>query len=183
MMKIGTMPEQGDIVLIPIPFTDLSTQKRRPVIVSSNNRYHRRTADMVVVAMTSNPQPSEFAFTLTSDDLTAGHLNRPGQVRADRIDTLSQAIAVKTFGRVSAAVLARIREHLQALTSVNPYCAIQDERRPLWERVVPAIRRPLLPPPRPQLAGVPHSGKRHSRGMAAAVGGAALASAAIAQAQ
>ena len=27
------MPEQGDIVLIPIPFTDLSSQKRRPVII------------------------------------------------------------------------------------------------------------------------------------------------------
>jgi len=33
------MPEQGDIVLIPIPFTDLSSQKRRPVIVISNDTY------------------------------------------------------------------------------------------------------------------------------------------------
>ena len=51
------MPEQGDIVLIPIPFTDLSSQKRRPVIVISNDAYHKATADMVVVAMTSNPAP------------------------------------------------------------------------------------------------------------------------------
>ncbi len=29
------MPEQGDILLIPIPFTDLSSHKRRPVIVIS----------------------------------------------------------------------------------------------------------------------------------------------------
>ena len=47
------MPEQGDILLIPIPFTDLSSQKRRPVIVISNGAYNRSTADIVVVAMTS----------------------------------------------------------------------------------------------------------------------------------
>ncbi len=53
------MPEQGDIVLIPIPFTDLSSQKRRPVIVISNNQYNAKTRDVVVVAMTSNPQPTD----------------------------------------------------------------------------------------------------------------------------
>jgi mRNA interferase MazF len=43
MMKIGTRPEQGDILLIPIPFTDLSSQKRRPVIVISNNEYNGKS--------------------------------------------------------------------------------------------------------------------------------------------
>ena len=42
------MPEQGDIVLIPVPFTDLSSQKRRPVIVVSNDTYNRSSADIVV---------------------------------------------------------------------------------------------------------------------------------------
>jgi len=31
------MPDQGDILLIPVPFTDLSSQKKRPVVVISNN--------------------------------------------------------------------------------------------------------------------------------------------------
>jgi len=49
------MLKQGDIVLIPIPFTDLTSTKRRPVIVISNDTYNQTTADIVVVAMTSNP--------------------------------------------------------------------------------------------------------------------------------
>lgn len=109
------MPEQGDILLIPIPFTDLSSHKRRPVIVISNNVYNQKTADIVVVAMTSNPASVDYSFTLTSTDLDQGKLNRPGKVRVDKIYTLSQSIVVKTFGRVNAKVLEKIRHLLQDL--------------------------------------------------------------------
>jgi mRNA interferase MazF len=113
------MPEQGDLILIPIPFTDLSTQKRRPVIVISNNGYNRRSPDVVVVAMTSNPTPNPYSFVITSADLAHGTLNRPGMVRADKIYTLDQTLIVKTFGRVSPATLNRIREALHDLTATK----------------------------------------------------------------
>jgi mRNA interferase MazF len=48
------MLEQGAIVLIPVPFTDLSSTKRRPVIVISSATYNQTTSDMIVVAMTSD---------------------------------------------------------------------------------------------------------------------------------
>ncbi|MDP3185578.1 MAG: type II toxin-antitoxin system PemK/MazF family toxin [Anaerolineales bacterium] len=59
------MPEQGDILLVPIPFTDLSSQKRRPVIVITNNSYNKKTTDIVVVAMTSNPVDANYSFAIT----------------------------------------------------------------------------------------------------------------------
>jgi mRNA interferase MazF len=111
------MPDQGEIVLIPVPFTDLSSRKRRPVIVVSNNAYNRKTADIVVVAMTSDPSTVDFSFTLTQSDLEQGSLNRPGKVRVDKIYTLSQSIVVKTFGRVSSKVLDRIRDMVHDLTA------------------------------------------------------------------
>ena len=109
------MPSQGDIVLVPIPFTDLSSALRRPVIVVSNDAYNSSTADMVVVAMTSNLTPTPYSFVLTSADLVAGTLNHPGRVRADRIYTLAQTIALKVFGKVNDATLARIRQLLADL--------------------------------------------------------------------
>ena len=111
------MPKQGDIVLIPVPFTDLSSQKRRPVIVLSNNKYNQKTADVMVVAMTSRPLKTEYGFTITNNDLASGTLNRPGQVRVDKVYTLSQTIIAKTFGRVNAEVLHRMRQLLVELTS------------------------------------------------------------------
>lgn len=114
------MPEQGDIVLIPVPFTDLSSAKRRPVIVVSNNTYNQQRQDIVVVALTSNPIAGTYAFTISSSDLERGKLNRPGQVRVDKLYTLSQSIVVKTFGQVNSATLDHIRSLLCDLTGKKP---------------------------------------------------------------
>jgi len=117
--RTGTTPRQGDIVLIPIPFTDLTSRKRRPVIVVSNDHYNRVAADIVVVAMTSNPRRVPYSIPITSTDLEQGSLNRPGTVRVDRIYTLSQSIVAKTFGRVKADLLACVRASLRELTAAG----------------------------------------------------------------
>jgi mRNA interferase MazF len=109
------MPNQGDIVLLPIPFTDLSSTIRRPVIVISNDSYNQTTADMVVVAMTSNLTATPHSFVISTADLLVGKLNHPGRVRADKIYTLSQSIVVKTFGKVNRATLDHIRQLLADL--------------------------------------------------------------------
>ena len=109
------MPEQGDILLVPIPFSDQSSHKRRPVIVISNNSYDQRTIDLVVVAMTSNPAEADYSFTITSSDLEKGVLNHPGKVRVDKIYTISKAIVAKTFGQVNESVLEHIRNELHDL--------------------------------------------------------------------
>lgn len=111
------MPSQGDIVLIPIPFTDPTSTKRRPVIVISNDSYQQTTTDMLVVAMTSAPIANQYSFTLTNNDLVSGTLNRSGTVRVDKIYTLSQNLVVRTFGQVDAATIERIKLLLQQLTT------------------------------------------------------------------
>ncbi len=109
------MPSQGDIVLVPVPFTDLSTTRRRPVIIISNNQYNQSSADLVVVAMTSNLATDPYSFVITTSDLASGILNHPSRVRVDKIYTLAQGIVVKVFGKVNTATLDRIRALLQDL--------------------------------------------------------------------
>jgi len=109
------MPKQGDLVLIPVPFTDLTSQKRRPVIVISNEAHHQLNGDVVVVAMTSNPTQTPYSFTLNSNDLVTGSLNRPGTVRVDKLYTLASSLIVKTFAQVNDATLNRVRALLMEL--------------------------------------------------------------------
>jgi mRNA interferase MazF len=113
-------PNQGDIVLITVPFTDLSSQKRRPVIVVSNDAYNQTSLDIVVVAMTSNPASVPNSFTISSADLIQGSLNRPGTVRADKIYTLAKSLVVRKFGKVSPSILARMHALIDVLVSPSP---------------------------------------------------------------
>lgn len=103
-------PKHGEFALVPIPFTDLTAHRKRPVIVVSNDSYHHSTQDFVCVAMTSNLTPSAYSFDITSNDLIQGTLNRTGRIRADKIYTLSQKLIVNIFGGVQPVILDRIRK-------------------------------------------------------------------------
>ena len=113
------MPEQGDIVLIPVPFTDLSSHKKRPVIIISND-YNRAGLDVIAAAMTSIPTQAAYGFQISSADLVQGNLNRPGTILVDKVYTLAKSIIVKKFGRVSPSVVTRILQLLNTLTTPTP---------------------------------------------------------------
>ena len=87
-MKCGTMYKQRDIVLIPIPFSDLSSKKRRPVVVISNDQYNKKNADIVVASLTSNLS-SENAFCVEIDEknIEGGKLPKKSRIRCDKIYT------------------------------------------------------------------------------------------------
>ncbi|MFP5465559.1 MAG: type II toxin-antitoxin system PemK/MazF family toxin, partial [Gammaproteobacteria bacterium] len=45
--------EFGDVVLVPFPFTDQSTTKKRPAIIVSSQHYNAQRPDLIVMAVTS----------------------------------------------------------------------------------------------------------------------------------
>lgn len=53
-MKSGISFEQGEIVFVPFPFTNLSATKKRPVLILSNTDYNKRLSDFVSCGITSD---------------------------------------------------------------------------------------------------------------------------------
>ena len=46
--------QRGDVILVPFPFSDLSTFKVRPAVVVSSALYHTNEPDLLLAAITSN---------------------------------------------------------------------------------------------------------------------------------
>jgi len=95
------MFKQGDIVLIPVPFSDLTNRKQRPVMIISNNKYNEVTEDIVVVAITSQLKDLDYSIVIEEKDLSEGNLNVTSAIRADKVYTLSKKIILKKFGQVN----------------------------------------------------------------------------------
>jgi len=107
------MFNQGEIVLIPVPFTDLSATKRRPVLIISNDNYNAHSQDIIVVAITSNL--TQTGIPITNSDMVNGQLPKPSLVRGDKVYTLSQSIVVKSIGSVSKAIRERVKIEINRL--------------------------------------------------------------------
>jgi mRNA interferase MazF len=91
----------GDVVLIPFPYSDLESSKKRPVLVLTAPD---RNGDFIALAITS-AQVHDHAVEIGAASLTVGTLPRRGWVRLDKIFTLSADGILKTFGAVTASSL------------------------------------------------------------------------------
>jgi len=109
------MYKQGDILLIPVPFSDLTNSKQRPVLVISNDSYNRITKDIVVAAITSNVRNQEFSVLIDTTELSEGELKVTSEIRTDKIYTLSQKIVRKKFGKVNTEIMELIRKRINNL--------------------------------------------------------------------
>src|SRR5205807_6570709 len=104
------MPERGDLLLVPFPFTDLSATKRRPVLaLTAPDSY----GDFIALPVTSRPQ-SEHALPIGPADIAGAALPAPSWIRTNRVLTLNVSLIAKTFGRVSDALLGASIDRLFA---------------------------------------------------------------------
>ena len=92
-MRSGTMFEQGEILLIPVPFSNLSSVKKRPVLVLSNNAYNSSGEDIIVTAITSNLVQK--GIEISNNSLTDGFLPRKSVIKIDKVYTLEAGIVIK----------------------------------------------------------------------------------------
>ena len=111
MMKSGqVIYNQGDIVLVPFPFSDLSSSKIRPVLIISKKSYNNIYLDVIVCGITSNLKPTEYSVFLEQENLDVGILKINSKIKVDAITALEKSIILKSIGRVKEEILIKVKD-------------------------------------------------------------------------
>ncbi len=81
-MRSTTSYKRGDVVLIPFPFTDLTSSKRRPALIISSEVFNSTHDDDVVVGIPSQipARLSEDEFLIPATALSAAGLPKASLV-------------------------------------------------------------------------------------------------------
>jgi len=112
MMKGGIMYNQGDIVLVPFPFSDLSGAKLRPALIISNHDANKKE-DRICALVTS--QPNEEGIQLSDLSFSEGKLPFTSWVKPGRLFTIDQKIIKKKLGRLSKKTTSEITQNIADL--------------------------------------------------------------------
>ena len=113
-MPSTTSFRQGDVVLVPFPFTDLSAVKQRPALVISPDRLNQARPDLVVLAITSQLPAAlgEDQIRLPDVELSACGLPKASIIKLGKIFTIHQALIRKTLGHLPQRTLEEIRRRV-----------------------------------------------------------------------
>jgi len=92
--------EFGDLVLVPFPFTDQSTTKRRPAVVVSTNAYHRERPDLIILAVTSQARPRAGLGEAAVAKWKEAGLLRPSVLKPV-VATIERGLVLRKLGRLA----------------------------------------------------------------------------------
>lgn len=107
----------GDLVGIPFPYSDMTTKKRRPVLVVTAPD-HR--GDFMGLAVTS-VVTRESAIAVNAEDMSNGTLPKRSWVRYDKLFTLSSDIITKIYGTLREELHLSIIENNNSPVLISPY--------------------------------------------------------------
>lgn len=107
------MYEFGEIVLVPFPFTDLTSTKLRPALIISKT--DKKCEDVIVCFITSKKKGhldhTEYKFTTNNKDFQQSGLKVDSIIRFNKIATLSKKLILGKLGVISVKTLKKLKNN------------------------------------------------------------------------
>jgi len=77
---------KGDVVVVPFPFSDSTSAKRRPALVIAELTRN----DLILCLITSQTTNDSYTTLIESDDFETGSLNKTSYVKSNRVFTANE---------------------------------------------------------------------------------------------
>lgn len=106
-------PVAGEVVVLPLPQTDLTPGKRRPALVVAD----LPGDDVILCQITSQARTDGFEVPLRAGDFAQGHLQVDSFIRSHRLFTVDHSKILYSAGRVNGKKLEEVRGKIRGLFS------------------------------------------------------------------
>lgn len=93
---------KGDVVVLPFPFSNLSSAKKRPALVIADITGD----DYIMLQITSKNVKDSYAIPLLNTDFSSGSLNHDSNIRPNKIFTLDEKLVLYKTGHISNSKLS-----------------------------------------------------------------------------
>ena len=105
---------QFDVVVVPFPYTDRTTSKRRPALVLSDHSNFNGRIGQCVMAMITSTQHSAWPLDVDISDLDQAGLPAPSMIRM-KLFTLDQRLIVRHCGTLADGDQLAVQAALEKL--------------------------------------------------------------------
>jgi len=109
-----TRYNRGDVILVPFPFSDQTTAKKRPAIIVSSDTYNSISQDIVIMAITGQVRGHIGVGEFLIEDWQGAGLLKPSAVKS-AISTIEQRLVLKLLGRLSTRDMSALEKALKEL--------------------------------------------------------------------
>ena len=110
---------QREIWLCPFPFSDLSGEKVRPVLLLSHSNYNATTDDVIVCALTSNILRNPYTIIIEQSDCERGVLYNPSTIRVDTLFKLKKTLLRKPICTLNQRTFEEVYKILMSIFSIK----------------------------------------------------------------
>lgn len=114
-LKISSIFDQGDIVIVELPFSDQVRSKYRPVLVISNDNYNNSSNDILVAKITGSHFNTPWETKLTNKDLDNGMLKKTSFIDSGFLFTIEKSIVKKSIGKVKQKHLKSVLDKINQI--------------------------------------------------------------------
>ena len=105
--------KRGDVILVPYPFGERASGKKRPALVISTSEYNQATGELVIAQITGRVSANARPGDCQIQDWREANLPRPALVRC-RLATIKTSLVLRRLGELSQADIQAVQKSLSA---------------------------------------------------------------------